>query len=92
MAEFFTRIELHGGDSDDYDTLHAAMNDTGFYRAVRGHDGTTVRKLPTATYHTTAESGSCRDIRAQAQAASRKTGLKATILTVESADWAGTFP
>lgn len=91
MADYFTRVELHRADSDDYDVLHAAMKDAGFFRAVRGHDGKVVRQLPTATYHKSALTDSASTVRDQAKAAADQTGKKSKVLTVESSDWAGNF-
>lgn len=49
MAYFLTRIELHNADSDDYETLHEAMEEKGFKRTVRSTDGA-VYHLPDAEY------------------------------------------
>jgi hypothetical protein len=90
MADFFTRVELHDADSDDYETLHAAMRDRGFSQAIIGHDGKTKRILPTAEYHKTSDE-SCIAVRNQAHEAAETTGLKHIVLTVKAEEWAGHF-
>lgn len=50
MARFTTRVELHYADDDDYETLHAAMEDEGFYRTITSDDGIAYH-LPTAEYN-----------------------------------------
>lgn len=49
MAWFMTRVELHLGDSGDYEELHAAMASKGFSRILVGDNGAAY-KLPTAEY------------------------------------------
>ncbi len=49
MGDFLTRVELHGGDSKDYDKLHAAMESAGFKRSILADDRK-VYPLPTAEY------------------------------------------
>ena len=48
MANFLTRIELHDADSDDYTTLHAAMEAKGFRRTIIGGDQPCVARCLTA--------------------------------------------
>lgn len=49
MPRFMTRVELHSADQDEYDILHAAMEDEGFSRTIIGNDAVTYH-LPTAEY------------------------------------------
>lgn len=51
MADFMTRVELHGvrNDSEVYENLHAAMERAGFSRRIRAADGTWYH-LPPAQY------------------------------------------
>jgi hypothetical protein len=90
MADFFTRVELHGGKSDDYETLHKAMGSRGFYQAIIGHDGKTKRILPTAEYHKISDQ-SCSAVSDQAREAAKTTGLKNIVLTVQAQEWTGYF-
>jgi hypothetical protein len=50
MASFMTRVELHGANPQDYETLHAAMEHEGFSRFIAGSDGRWYQ-LPTAEYN-----------------------------------------
>lgn len=49
MSDFTVRVELHGATGKDYEELHAAMQNAGFYRAFVAQDGHTYA-LPTAEY------------------------------------------
>ena len=49
MASFTTRIELHNGDSSDYETLHTEMEAEGFSRCITSDKGISYQ-LPTAEY------------------------------------------
>jgi HSP20 family molecular chaperone IbpA len=51
MAQFTTRVELHGAENDDkaYATLHTAMEAEGFSRTIKLPDGLYYH-LPTAEY------------------------------------------
>ncbi|SJZ78357.1 hypothetical protein [Sediminibacterium ginsengisoli] len=52
MALFTTRVELHNAKtSEDYDTLHKAMEKEGFWRTIQLSGETTVYHLPTAEYN-----------------------------------------
>lgn len=90
MPDYFTRVELHQGDSSDYDTLHKEMRKRGFFQAIIGHTDTK-RILPPAEYHKTDVTGRTASIRDQAKAAANLTGCKSIILTVEAVDWAADF-
>lgn len=50
MPRFTTRVELHYGEEDDYEKLHAAMERQGFSRTIVSGDGITYH-LPTAEYN-----------------------------------------
>jgi len=39
MAQFITRVELHGATYKDYETLHAGMLAQGFRKTITGDDG-----------------------------------------------------
>lgn len=50
MAHFITRVELHDATEENYQTLHVEMEELGFTRTIKGHDGATY-KLPSAEYN-----------------------------------------
>lgn len=90
MADFFAYVELQGGTAADYTKLHAEMEQRGFYKGVRSHDGRTIYILPTGTYHR-ASIGTADAVRDAARLAAQATGLKSVVLAVEIASWAGHF-
>ncbi|OZM18070.1 hypothetical protein CEO49_22405 [Klebsiella variicola] len=49
MSNILARVELHGADEDEYETLHQHMLTLGFVRETPHGDGTR-NKLPDATY------------------------------------------
>ncbi|WP_369067464.1 hypothetical protein [Burkholderia gladioli] len=49
MADFVTRVELHGANSEDYERLHGEMRVRFFKRTIDADDGTTYH-LPSAMY------------------------------------------
>jgi len=81
MAEYLTRIELHGADGAAYEKLHSEMLIRGFFRAVRGDDNV-VYQLPTAEYQITSNS-LIDEIIALARIAATTTRLNYSIITVE---------
>jgi hypothetical protein len=54
MAQFIVRVELQRATGEDYSRLHAAMEQCGFSRTIRGADGNTY-VLPTAEYERAGE-------------------------------------
>lgn len=68
MTDFTVRIEMHGATSEDYELLHARMQEKGFERYVSGRSttdgslGTWI--LPTGEYNfsSTLEAKSVRDL------------------------------
>lgn len=89
MANFTVRIELHDADYQDYETLHAAMEQQGFARVITSDDGHTYH-LPWAEYNATGNlpSTQVRDI---ARAAADTTGKRNSVLVTEanSRAWVG---
>lgn len=89
MPRFTTRVELHNGDADDYETLHGAMERQGFSRTISNGDGVSYQ-LPTAEYNFDGNEtkGSILD---KAKKAADSTGLEHSILVTESAGrtWSG---
>lgn len=83
MPKFTVRVELHGGTQDDYETLHEAMEETGFSRQIASSDGKTYY-LPWAEY--SREGSLTRDrVLATAKDAAAQTGRNYAILVTESA-------
>ena len=89
MATFTTRVELHQADSDDYETLHSAMEDEGFSRLIHSDDGIWYH-LPEAEY-TISGSLTRSNILDRAERAANKTRKSSSILVTESAgrSWRG---
>src|SRR5438128_1328616 len=89
MPTFTVRVELHDAADDDYETLHSAMERSGFSRQITGSDGD-VYHLPTAEYE---RKGSLtrQEVLDSANGAASTTGKKHGILVTESAGrkWSG---
>ncbi|WP_109479680.1 DUF2622 domain-containing protein [Paraburkholderia sp. C35] len=90
MAEFMTRVELHGEQAGDYDKLHEQMEARGFKRTVSL--GETTFRMPDATYLSTG-SHTPEQVYAAAQAAAVAIGRKAGVFVAQSTSnlqmWAG---
>ena len=54
MAEFITRVELHGATEPDYEFLHSEMAKKGFSRTIVDQAGAT-HQLPSAEYYISGE-------------------------------------
>ena len=52
MANYMARVELHEAGPEDYERLHADMQQRGYLRDMTGEDGT-IYQLPTGTYFVT---------------------------------------
>jgi hypothetical protein len=89
MASFSVRVELHQATADDYETLHAAMENRGFSRYITSDDGKTYH-LPWAEYNGTGSltSAQVRDI---ARTAANCTGKGNAVFVTESQSraWVG---
>lgn len=84
MARFTIRVELHRATEDDYDQLHAAMEDQGFSRYVTSTDGITYH-LPTAEYSIESDSSALSVLEsAKSAAASTRRGYE--VLVTKSAE------
>ena len=84
MAQFLTRVELHGAKHGDgsYDTLHAAMASAGFLRTIPTVDRT--RQLPTAEYFCEGPYTK-KQVFDAAKSAADTTGKTSDIITAEMA-------
>lgn len=89
MATFTTRVELHRAYEDDYETLHAAMEQRGFSRQITSDDGVTYH-LPTAEY-TFSGNKTRGQVLELAKAAASETNKKSAVLVTESngRSWSG---
>jgi hypothetical protein len=52
MANYMARVELHQAGPEDYERLHASMQQRGYVREMPGEDGA-IYQLPTGTYFVT---------------------------------------
>ena len=91
MANYTVRIELHGASEDQYDDLHARMENEGFVRWIKSNEHK--YRLPTAEYNLTNSAltvGQVRD-KAKAVADAVKPTPKPWILVTESngRSWSG---
>lgn len=79
---FLARIELHKATYDDYETLHRAMESSGFSRSVKGDDGNRYQ-LPTAEYYYDGTS-TCEQVRTTAKTAANQTGLQSGVIVADA--------
>jgi hypothetical protein len=89
LSTFTTRIELHRAYEDDYEVLHAAMEQRGFSRQITSDDGVTYH-LPTAEYTFTG-TRTRSQVLELAKAAASETNKKFAVLVTESngRSWTG---
>jgi hypothetical protein len=89
VAYFMIRVELHSATSDDYNTLHAAMEAAGFSRTVPASDGKHYY-LPSGMYFLDSYAETAANVRDRADAAATTTGKSHGILVTEGAStWRG---
>lgn len=87
MSLFTTRVELHGAtEKSDYDKLHKAMEDKGFWRTISLQGEETVYHLPTAEYNYSSDTQTTEQVLGLAKTAAATTGKKAAILVTKVAD------
>ena len=83
MARYTVRVELHDAAGDDYDDLHAYMEQEGFLRYITDVNGKKYQ-LPTAEYNI--ETNKDRStVLEKAKRAAANTGHKYMVLITESA-------
>ena len=83
MAQFTTRVELHGVTSQDYENLLSAMELKGFSRTITAHDGTAYL-LPTAEYNRTGQDLTTAQVLNDAKAAASSVAGKFSMLVTEA--------
>jgi hypothetical protein len=90
MANFIARVELHSASYEDYESLHANMQQRGYPRSIKGDDGKTYQ-LPTGTYVSSAHFPSSPAALQAAVAAANSTGKSSAVIVAEwnSASWQG---
>src|SRR5690242_15576085 len=82
VAKFTVRVELHGGESEDYDVLHEQMEIKGFSRTITNAQGVEYH-LPTAEY-VISTNLTLRDVATLASEAASGTGLDHSVLVTKS--------
>lgn len=89
MANFTIRVELHGADPVDYETLHALMATIGCVRELTGTDasgGIGVWMLPTAEYDYTDPTRNAFQVRDLVKVIADRARLGAWVLVTEVKD------
>jgi hypothetical protein len=86
---YTVRVELHDASWDDYETLHAAMQNVGFSRTITSADGKKYQ-LPTAEYDARA-SQDATQVRQIGSNAAKATGRRFSVLVSASSQraWLG---
>lgn len=89
MPRFMTRVELHAADQDDYNILHAAMEDEGFSRTITSSKDIRYH-LPTAEYRREGNLTTA-DVLESADRAATITGCKFGVIVTEinNSTWRG---
>lgn len=92
MSMFMTRVELHSASDSDYEKLHAAMQQQGFSRTIKGGDSI-LYHLPTAGYYCSVYV-TIEEVRTSAKQAASTTGKNYGVLVTESNGfaWFGLAP
>ena len=89
MASFTTRVELHGADKSDYETLHQKMDAQGFSRTITSDDGTRYW-LPPAEYNYVAAATRAEVLaKAKAAASQVKTSFAVFVTEAGARTWYG---
>ncbi len=82
MARFTVRVELHDATQDDYERLQELMQAAGFFRTIKGEDGTKFH-LPSSEYNFEG-SIDINTVRERAKGAARGTRRDFDLLVTES--------
>jgi len=90
MANYMARVELHQAGPEDYERLHAHMQQRGYLRDMKGEDGT-IYRLPLGTYFVTNTSAMLHVALSAAVDAAKDTGKSAAVIVTDwsMARWAG---
>lgn len=85
MGRFIVRVELHGGDEEDYEILYNEMSKRHLYKTIPQDTDGTIFKLPTAEYYYEGQIEDKREIHALAEDSVIPTRLRSSILVTKSA-------
>ena len=90
MANYMARVELHQAGPEDYERLHASMQQRGYLREMAGEDGA-IYQLPAGTYFVTNTSAMLHVALSAAVDAAKETGKSAAVIVTDwtMARWAG---
>ena len=90
MANYMARVELHQAGREDYERLHASMQQRGYMREMTGEDGA-VYQLPIGTYFVTNTSAMLHVALNAAVDAAKDIGKSAAVIVTDwnAARWAG---
>ena len=89
MPSYIVRVELHSGTPEDYETLTALMEASGFSGGIRGESGAASR-LPTGQYVGTGEVTAAQASQiAQGAALKTKRGYAVFVSDFTTAAWFG---
>ena len=90
MANYLARVELELAGPEDYEGLHASMQQRGYVRQITGEDGA-VYRLPAGTYFVTNTSAVLHVALSAAVEAAKETGKRSAVLVTDwqSARWSG---
>jgi hypothetical protein len=90
MANYIARVELHSATWNDYEQLHATMQQRGYSRTIQSSDGKWYQ-LPTGTYVVAGTDSSLQNALNAATEAAKATGRQSWVLVADwgAASWAG---
>jgi len=83
MAQFTTRVELHGVTWQEYNRLHCAMELQGFSRTIKANDGIAYM-LPMAEYNRSGDGLTTTQVLSEAKVAAASVAGKFSILVTEA--------
>jgi hypothetical protein len=83
MAQFTTRVELHGVTWQDHNKLHSAMELQGFSRTIKAEDGISY-VLPSSEYNRAGAGLTTRQVLSDAKIAASSVAAKFSILVTEA--------
>jgi hypothetical protein len=83
MAQFTTRVELHGVILEAYGRLHSAMEHEGFSRTITAEDGISY-VLPTGEYNRAGDNLTTAKVLSDAKVAAASVAARFSILVTES--------
>jgi len=90
MANYMARVELHQAGREDYERLHASMQQRGYLREMTGEDGA-IYQMPLGTYFVTNTSAMLHVALNAAVDAAKDIGKSAAVIVTDwnAARWTG---